>query len=92
MREIPIPRYIDSQPQFFFWEVDEVSIVIACMTVGIIFRMLGPFLLLSLPTVWYFRKMKMARMDGILHHVSYWIGLMKLNQRFTNGLEREIVE
>lgn len=92
MQEVPIPRYVDSQPQFLFWEIDEVAIVAVCMGVGIIFEILGPLLLASFVLTWQFRKYKMARMEGILHHVCFWFGLTTLNRKFSNGLEREIVE
>lgn len=92
MREVSIPRYVDSQAQFLFWEVDEVAIVAVCMFVGIIFEMLGPLLLGSIVLTWQFRKYKMARMEGVLHHLCFWLGVTTLNRRFPNGLEREIVE
>ncbi|HID45131.1 MAG TPA: hypothetical protein EYP34_05195 [Chromatiaceae bacterium] len=29
MNEIDIPRYVDAQHQFFFWELDEVVIIVS---------------------------------------------------------------
>ncbi len=92
MREVSIPRFIDSPTQFLFWEIDEVAIVVVCMGIGIVFEVLGPLLLAGLFITWQFRKFKMARMEGVLHHMAYWFGIFTLNKKFSNGLEREIVE
>lgn len=92
MKMVSIPRYIDSQPQFFFWEIDEVAIVVVCMGVGILFEVLGPLLIASFLLTWQFRKFKMARMEGILMHMMFWFTGMGINKKFDNGLLREFVE
>lgn len=35
MKEIDIPRYVDSQTQLLFWEIDEAAIFIGCLGAGI---------------------------------------------------------
>lgn len=42
MTEIDIPRYIDNQPQLFFWELDEAIIFIGCLAGGISLGAISP--------------------------------------------------
>ena len=39
---VKIPRYIDTQPQILWWELDEVIVLILCLFVGILTRQLQP--------------------------------------------------
>ena len=51
MNEVDIPRYVDSQPQLFFWEIDEAVIFIGLLGCGIAIG--GWFTLLSIIAGYY---------------------------------------
>lgn len=89
MKKESIPRYIDDQPQLLFWEVDEVAILSACVALGILFNLLPALVALGLGVIITFRRFKHHHMNGVLHHMCYWWGLLNLNSKFKNGLERE---
>lgn len=88
MDPIPIPRYVDSQMQVLFWEVDEVVPVVALMGVGIMTDTLS-YMFVIMIVVWHlFGKFKDSNLDGILMHLAYTNGIATLNKRFPSGIER----
>ena len=91
MTPLSIPRYIDDQPQFFFWELDEFIVAATCFAVGILFG--GWFTIASIGFAWLvlksFRRYKSGQMEGVLHHILYAHGLMSLNRRYTDGLKND---
>lgn len=70
-----IPKYLDAQPQFLWWEADEGLIIASFILTGrmidnvIIFTFLGFFLQRL------YSKLKNARQEGYLNHVLYALGL-----------------
>lgn len=88
---IPIPRYIDSQYQVFFWEMDELIPLIVLIGVGIIFEILLWAIVFGAIIMVRFSRFKLARLDGVLVHMGYWSGVMTLNKLFKNGLVRELL-
>jgi len=88
MNEIKIPRYIDSQPQLFFWELDEALVFFGCMSVGVAIGGWGLLILMALGyfAVGQFKRFKNGQMPGILQHLTYSVGLMELNKIYRNGL------
>ena len=48
MREVDIPRYIDSQPQFLWWEFDELIVVVLLFSMGIMTDTLTFMLLIGI--------------------------------------------
>jgi len=89
MNEKPIPNYVDSQMQVFFWEIDEFF---PSLTIFIIFFMWDqPLLALifSYLFVRVFSRFKSSNMEGVLFHMVWWAGLMQMNKKFPNGLSRE---
>lgn len=62
LKEIDIPRYVDSQMQLLFWEIDEAVIFIGCLGAGIAIG--GWATIASLVGGWYavkrFKRFKMA--------------------------------
>lgn len=88
MEPIAIPRYIDDQIQILYWELDEVAVFFMCMGLGIMFDMLMPLMLGALVFLYMFQRFKMTHMDGILLHIAYWNGIVKLNNAHPNGLMR----
>ena len=89
MNEIDIPRYVDAQPQLFFYELDEAIVFASCFGVGI--WMGGWFAALSLLaghlTVRIFKRFKNGALDGILMHMCYSAGILSLNDRYQDGLK-----
>lgn len=91
MREVDIPRYVDSQPQIFFWELDEAIVFMACFAVGIAIG--GWFTLGSIFmggfVVKAFKRFKNGALDGVLLHMCYRAGLMGLNERYKDSMQRD---
>ena len=91
MNEIEIPRYVDAQPQLFFWELDEAIVYVACMAAGI--SVGGVYTIASMVAGWFvvkaFRRFKNGALDGILLHLCYSWGLMALNKRYQDGMKRD---
>jgi conjugal transfer pilus assembly protein TraL len=88
---VNIPRYIDSQYQVFFWEMDELIPLIVFIGVGIIFEILLFALVIGGVLTMRFSRFKLARLDGVLVHAGYWLGMFSLNKLFKNGLIREFM-
>ena len=91
MNEVPIPRYVDSQHQFFFWEVDEVVIIMSIIGLGIALDFLLYSLLPAIGVGMVFSRYKNGNLDGILMHMAYWSGFMALNKYFSNGQSRHLI-
>jgi conjugal transfer pilus assembly protein TraL len=91
MDEVEIPHYLDSQPQIFFWELDEFAPVIFFLAVGIATDTLSAWFPFIVVFSYVFARFKQNNMDGILVHLVYWYGVLPLNKRFTNGMAREFV-
>ena len=91
MNAIDIPRYVDSQPQLLFWELDEAIIFVGCLASGIALG--GYFTLVSMAmgvaVVKLFRRFKNGALDGILLHLCYWAGFMGLNKRYPDSSVRD---
>ena len=91
MNEVDIPRYVDSQPQLFFWEIDEAVIFIGLLGCGIAIG--GWFTLLSITAGYYavkaFKRFKNGALDGILLHLCYWLGVMSLNKHYQDSTKRD---
>lgn len=88
MQKVSIPQHIDDQQQFFFWEMDEASIVISFIFLGMLFRTLLTMMLVSIVVQQIFTRFKYSQMPGILMHMGYRVGLTRLNKKFNNGLVR----
>jgi len=91
MKEVEIPRYVDAQPQLFFWELDEAIVFMTCMAVGIWF---GGFvtpasMVLGVVVVKAFKRFKNGSLDGVLLHICYWLGLTGLNKSYQDGMKRD---
>ena len=92
MQERHIPNYVDDQPQFFFWEIDEffpslVIFIVLYMWGQILLGMMASFVFVKL-----FGRFKNNHMPGVLFHMVWWTGMMKMNNKFDNGAVREAVK
>jgi len=88
-----IPRYIDTQPQFLWWELDEVIVLIMCMMVGIITRQLTYFLIAGFAVTYFLTKLKSGKSDGYIFHWFYWLSIPSFQfRRVPPGERREFLE
>lgn len=92
MKNIKIPRYIDSIPQIFFWEIDEFLILATCFGIGIVFGglntvfgIVGGFFAASA-----FKKYKDGGLAGQLNHLFHWKNIMNINSAFPRSGVRRI--
>lgn len=92
MRQVKIPRYIDSPLQFFFWEIDEFLIIAASFGAGIWFG--GWYTLMSLPLGIYlskvFKRYKANGLPGQLNHLAHWFNILNVNKAFKRGGNRRL--
>ena len=90
MKEVNIPRYIDSQPQFLWWEFDELIMVVLLFTLGIMTDTLTLMLLVVIPTTtWALKRFKNNSLEGIFYHMMFWVGVLPLNKEFKDALKQE---
>lgn len=91
MKEVEIPRYVDAQPQIFFWELDEAIVYVSCMAAGIAIG--GTSTPISMVVGWFvvkiFRRFKNGSLEGVLLHICYRAGLLGLNKRYRDALKRD---
>lgn len=88
MSEIAIPRYVDSQAQMFWWEVDELIPLVSMFGVGIMIGSIATMMIPAVGVSYLFSRFKSASLDGVLLHLGYWIGAVPLNRYFKNGAVR----
>lgn len=91
MEDVNIPRFIDDQLQFYFWELDEVIVMTSIFALGIwlgqmLYSMVGMFVVYKL-----FVRVKNAAHRGLLLHLAYWHGLFALKATVKNGFDRHFV-
>lgn len=91
MKEVDIPRYVDAQPQLFFWELDEAIVYVSCMAAGIAIG--GVATPISMVVGWFvvklFKRFKNGSLDGVLLHICYRAGLLGLNKRYQDSMKRD---
>ncbi len=85
MKDIEIPRFVDSQVQVFFWEIDEIVPMVASVGIGIMTGALTYMLIPAFIITKLFSKYKEMHLDGILLHYAYWVGIFPLNKAHDNG-------
>ena len=92
MRKVPIPRYIDSIPQIFFWEMDEFMILASCFGAGIAFGGSNTLIGFAVGIVAsnQFKKYKANGLPGQLNHLFHWKRIFSLNSLFRDGGERSL--
>lgn len=92
MNNIKIPRYIDSMPQIFFWEIDEFLILASCFGIGIM--MGGLNTLLGIGAGFFaanmFKKYKAGGLPGQLNHLFHWNNILNINSAFPQSGTRKL--
>jgi conjugal transfer pilus assembly protein TraL len=90
---VRIPRYIDTQPQILWWELDEVIILIMAIFAGILTRQLTYFLLGGVISTYFITKLKSGKSKGYVFHWFYWLGIPSFQfRRLPPGDRREFLE
>lgn len=89
--EVDIPRYVDSQQQFYAWEFDEFVIGFFIFSLGILTRSsMGLFM--AIGAAWLIMKLmrrwKEGEMEGAIMHIFFYSGFTGINKVFRDGLKR----
>lgn len=87
-----MPHHIDEPPQYFFWDMEDMFVVVMFAAVGIIISMLIPMLIIGLFVARWIGSKKREKLPGYLVHACYWIGVVELGPVFRNGTVREVIE
>ena len=92
MKNVKIPRYIDSIPQIFFWEIDEFIILVSCFGVGILLGGLNTILgmVFGFFAANFFKTYKAGGLPGQLNHLFHWKNIFNINSAFPNGGKRRL--
>lgn len=91
MNEVVIPRYIDSQPQFLMWELDEFCVAVGLFGTGIITETLLIQMVLIVLVSGLLKKFKNNNLEGALLHIAFWAGVTAMNRENTDALETELI-
>lgn len=70
-----IPRYLNSQAQLLWWELDEVLVITACLAIGILYELLPLCVPLALVTAKAMAKSKATHGHGWILHAAWWHGI-----------------
>ncbi len=86
-----MPRHIDSQPQIFWWEMDEFLAAFMVFGIGVI---VGRWVaLLGLAGAWVvvraMRRWKEGELDGGLPHIIYSFGVHAINDVYQDALKKD---
>ncbi|QKE37384.1 type IV conjugative transfer system protein TraL [Ferrovum myxofaciens] len=88
MNQVEIPRFVDSQLQFFWWEMDEFLVAASVLGLSIIMHLVW-LAFLGIPSLVKLLKMfKNSSLPGGLLHIAYWTGVSGMNRLFDDGLIR----
>lgn len=74
--ESRIPRHIDDPPQFLWWELDELMIVVGGFGLGIFLNYPSIGGLMGIVLARLAGKQKSGRADGYLWHALYSVGVV----------------
>lgn len=87
---IEIPRYLDSLPQFLWWELDELIVLIGLFAGGIaIGELIYVIVLGILPAMFYLGKFKREALEGGIYHAAYSMGALPLNAIYGDVYEKD---
>lgn len=91
MNEIMIPRYIDSQPQFFMWELDEFCVAVGLFGTGIVTDSMWIMIVLIIVVSGGLKKFKNDNLEGALLHIAFWSGVTTMNKENLDAFETELI-
>ncbi|WP_022846810.1 type IV conjugative transfer system protein TraL [Desulfurobacterium sp. TC5-1] len=88
-----VPKYLNAQPQFLWWELDDLIFFMAPIMIGLWTDRLLIGLGVGLILEQAYGKLKTQSQPGFLWHFLYWHGLYNSkNKRFPESWKRELVE
>jgi conjugal transfer pilus assembly protein TraL len=87
--QIDMPKYVDSQIQILWWEMDEFLIAMIIMSVGLMLHAFFTPLVLMIAIMPVITKLKRSALEGAPMHSLFAAGLTPLNKEFTDALETE---
>ncbi len=73
--ETRIPRYLNSQPQILWWEIDEIIIIITAIGLGVVFEALIVTVPLGLLAARTLGRVKAQHGHGWIIHSAWWRGI-----------------
>lgn len=91
MNEVVIPRYIDSQPQFFMWELDEFCVAAGLFGTGIITETMWTMVVLIIVISGWLKKFKKDNLEGALLHIAFWTGVTAMNKENLDAYDTELI-
>lgn len=92
MKEYDIPRYIDSQQQFLFWELDEFCVCSGLFMIGILSDTLTVMCIVIYFVTNGMARMKNNTLDGLLFHLCFWLGLVSVSNEFDDAVTKEMYQ
>jgi conjugal transfer pilus assembly protein TraL len=73
--ETTIPRYLNSQAQLLWWELDEVLVITAALGIGIMYEVVVLSVPIALLAAKFMAKTKAEHGTGWLLHAAWWHGI-----------------
>lgn len=80
-----IPKYLNAQPQFLWWEADEAMIGLSAIILGRVIDKMLIFLVIGFILVKIYSKLKNAKQEGFMIHTLYSLGLVQFK---SNGIKK----
>lgn len=74
MESIEQPVHLDDPKYILLFTLEDFSIFIGCMAIGVIVHQLGFFLLAGFALSYVSRRFRGAMPEGRLQHLLYWYG------------------
>lgn len=92
MEEIPIPDYLNVQPSFFWWELDEFIVMCCIIVIGYIMGGIWPVggLAAGVYVAKCIKKWKSGELDGALQHILFDKGIISMNKLYKNSNNRSL--
>ncbi len=89
MNVVDIPRFVDSQIQFFWWEMDEAVLMVGLFGLGIAMGMVVTFMFLVPFAIKLLRKFKNSSLEGGGVHYLWYFGIVPLGKEFSDSTQKE---
>jgi conjugal transfer pilus assembly protein TraL len=67
-----IPKYLDAQEKFVFWDMDQAIIGLVIMGIGIAGGELMPGLVAGAYAAWQYGRVKAGKHPRFVMHLMYW--------------------
>jgi type IV conjugative transfer system protein TraL len=83
------PKYLNSQIQLAWWEIDVVAVTVFSVYIGVFLR--GPFYITIFLFPYYYNKFKKNYPRGFLKHLTYFIGLKEF-KGYPSFFEKRFLE